>query len=255
MSHTLRYVVLIFYILIQLCSCKTQALFEQPKEKIYPSSDSIFLQVTSGNQYIIRKDDKLNISVWNNDDISVGSIYGIYNSDAGYGKWLLVDANGEISIPKLGSIKVLGLTLIQLKALLTQKLSETIKLPVIDVKVLNKEVTVLGEVKTPGKIRLEKENYTLTDIIGMVGDFDLYGNKGKVQVIRVINDTPRSIAVDLTTMKGYQKNNIQILPGDVVYVTPRKSKEWDKRAGSIIIPAASAITAILLILKTFFPNF
>jgi len=252
MARSLLHFALSFCILSQIISCKTQALFEQAKETSYPSSDSLFLQVTSGNQYIIRKDDKLNISIWNNDDISVGSIYGIYNSDAGYGKWLLVDANGEISIPKLGNMKVIGLTLIQLKALLAQKLSETIKQPVIDVKVLNKEVTVLGEVKTPGKIHLEKENYTLTDIIGMVGDFDLYGNKSKVQVIRIVNDTPRSIEVDLTTMKGYQKNNIQILPGDVVYVTPRKSKEWDKRAGSIIIPAASAITAMLLIFKTFF---
>jgi hypothetical protein len=38
-------------------------------------------------------------------------------------------------------------------------------------------------------------------------------------------------------------------------VVSRKSKEWDKRAGSTIIPVASAVTAILLILKTFFPNF
>jgi polysaccharide biosynthesis/export protein len=252
MAHPLRYFALCFYILVQLCSCKTQALFEEPKKTVYPSSDSLFLQVTSGNQYIIRKDDKLNISIWNNDDISVGSIYGIYNSDAGYGKWLLVDAKGEIAIPKLGNVKVLGLTLIQLKELLAKKLAETIKQPVIDVKVLNKEVTVLGEVKTPGKIHLEKENYLLTDIVGMVGDFELYGNKAKVQVIRIINDTPRSIAVDLTSMKGLQRNNIQILPGDIVYVTPRKTKEWDKRAGSIIIPVASAITAMLLIFKTFF---
>jgi len=118
--------------------------------------------------------------------------------------------------------------------------------------VLNKEVTILGQIKTPGQIHLEKENYTLTDIISMAGDFDLYSDKSKIQVIREINDTPRSIKVNLTTMKGFQNNNIQILPGDIVYVTPRKAQQWDKRAGSIIIPAASAITAMLLIFKTFF---
>jgi polysaccharide biosynthesis/export protein len=254
MLQSLKYLCLGLIVIVHLAACKTQTLFQQIPEESH-SADSLFFQVTSGNQYIIRKDDKLNISIWNNDDISVGSIYGIYNSDAGYGKWLLVDANGEVSIPKLGSVKVLGLTLIQLKELLTKRLSETIKQPIIDVKVLNKEVTILGEVKTPGKLKLEKENYTLTDILGMAGDFDLYGDKSKIQVVRMINDTPQSISVDLTKMKGYKQNNIQILPGDVVYVTPRRAKQWDKRAGSVIIPAASAITAILLILKTFFPNF
>ena len=104
-------------------------------------------------------------------------------------------------------------------------------------------------------MHLEKENYTLTDIIGMVGDFDLYSDKSKIQVIRTINDTPRSVQVDLTKMVSFQRNNLQILPGDIIYVTPRKAQQWDKRAGSVIIPAASAITAILLILKTFFPSF
>ena len=254
MAQSLRFILFGLFAFILFSSCKTQRLFEEERDAP-SSSDSIFLKVTSGNQYIIRKDDKLNLSIWNNDDISVGSIFGIYNSDAGYGKWLLVDANGEISIPKLGNIKVRGLTVIQAKDLITKKLSEYIKNPILDIKVLNKEVTVLGEVKTPGKVHLEKENYTLTDVIGMVGDFDLYGNRAKVQVVRVIDDTPRSINLDLTKMNLYARNNIQILPGDLVYVVSRKSKEWDKRAGSTIIPAASAVTAILLILKTFFPNF
>jgi polysaccharide export outer membrane protein len=251
MARPLLFPIWSFCIVFQLCSCKTQVLFEQSKDT--PSqSDSLFLKVTSGNQYVIRKNDKLNISIWNNDDISVGSIYGIYNSDPGYGKWLLVDENGEIAIPRLGNLKVKGLTIIQLREMLRQKLSETIKQPIIDIKVLNKEVTILGQIKTPGQIHLEKENYTLTDIISMAGDFDLYSDKSKIQVIREINDTPRSIKVNLTTMKGFQNNNIQILPGDIVYVTPRKAQQWDKRAGSIIIPAASAITAMLLIFKTFF---
>jgi polysaccharide biosynthesis/export protein len=233
-------------------SCKAPRLFETQESSTNLPSDSLFLKVNPSNQYVLRKDDKLNISIWNNDDVSVGSIYGIYNSDPGYGKWLMVDARGEIAIPKMGNVKVEGLTIVQLKELLVKKLSETIINPVIDIKVLNKEVTVLGLVKTPGKIHLEKENYTLTDILGMVGDFDNYGNKARIQVIRIINDTPRCITVDLTSMKGFQKNNIQIVSGDIVYVAPRKALEWDKRAGSVIIPTASAITAMLLIFKTFF---
>ena len=143
MLQGFRYNFLGFYLVVWLCSCKTQQLFEKPAPVKPSPADSIFFQVSSGNQYVIRKNDKLNISIWNNDDISVGSIYGIYNSDAGYGKWLLVDANGEIALPKLGNIRAQGYTIIELKSILIQKLSESIKKPVLDLKVLNKEVTVL----------------------------------------------------------------------------------------------------------------
>ena len=66
-------------------------------------------------QYRIRKDDKITISVWGQDELSVGSCYGIYNSNEVYGKWLMVDENGNIELPKLGSMKVLNVTLIELK--------------------------------------------------------------------------------------------------------------------------------------------
>jgi polysaccharide export outer membrane protein len=233
-----------------LTGCKTQNLFEVNRMG-QAASDSLFTKINNGNQYCIQKDDKINISVWNNDDVSVGSIYGIYNSNEGYGKWLMVDGAGEISVPQLGNVKVSGLTVAQVKHLIAGKFSVTIRQPVIDVKILNKEVSVLGEVKIPGKVHLEKENNILTDILASAGGFDTYGNKARVQVVRIVNDTPRTILLDMTQMSLYARNNIQILPNDVVYVTARKSKDFDKRAGAIIIPTASAITAIILILKTF----
>ena len=139
-----------------LASCKTNNLFKT-ESHAGVKTDSSFFQVTDAYQYRIRQNDKMNISIWNNDDISVGSIFGIYNSSEGYGKWLMVDANGKIPIPQVGDIKVEGLTVLEAKALLEQTLSKTIVHPVIDIKILNKEVTMLGEVKNPGKIQLEKD--------------------------------------------------------------------------------------------------
>jgi polysaccharide export outer membrane protein len=164
----------------------------------------------------------------------------------------MVDANGSIPVPQVGDLKVEGLTVLEAKTLLSKVLSKTIVNPVIDVKILNKEITILGEVKNPGKISLEKDKYTLVEILGLAGDFELYGNKAKVQVIRMINNEAHYITVDLSKMNGYTANNIRVLPGDVLYVPARKSKEWDKRAGSTVIPVASAVTTLILILKTYF---
>jgi polysaccharide export outer membrane protein len=245
---------LIPLLLFSLLSCRTQNLFEAGPAKT-TVDDSLFREGADSYEYRIRTDDKVNIGIWNNDDISVGSVYGIYNSGEGYGKWLLVDANGEIAVPRIGNLKVAGLTVPEMRKLLVDSLSRTVKSPVVDIKILNKDVTVLGEVKAPGKIHLEKEKNTVVDILGLAGDFDLYGNKAKVQVLRTVNDTVRTITLDLTHADGLAANNILIHPGDIIYVPSKKRKQWDKTASSTIVPAASAITAILLILKTFFPTF
>lgn len=239
--------------LLMLSSCTTQRILMQAKEEQRVQSvrpDSTFLP-DPGYQYQIRPDDKISVSVWNNDDVSVGSVYGIYNSNEVYGKWLMVDKKGEVAMPQLGNIKVAGLTLVQLKELLTKQIAKTILNPVIDVKILNKEVTVLGEVKAPGNHLLVKEKYSLLEVIGMAGDFDSYANKAAVRIVRTQNDQSKTITVDLRKMKDYTLSNIEIHPGDVVYVPSRKGKDWDKRAGSTIIPAASAITTAVLLLKLF----
>lgn len=249
MKPTLNHLFIVLAVAL-LSSCKTQNYFQGSKqpEKV----DSSFYEVSPAWQYTIRKNDKISISIWNNDEISIGSIYGIYNSSEGYGKWVMVDGNGNIPIPEIGDLHVEGMTMLAMKDSLIRILAKTIVKPVVDIKVLNREVTILGDVKNAGKLHLEKENNTLIDILGQAGDIEMYGNKAKVQVIRTVNNEVHSISIDLTKMNGLAANNIQIMPGDIVYVPSRKSKEWDKRAGSTIIPAASAITTLILILKTFF---
>ena len=160
MKISVNIFLLALFAILSLASCRTQNLFQQKVAKA-AVADSSFFAVTEDWQYTIRKNDKLSISIWNNDEISVGSIYGIYNSSEGYGKWVMVDAKGTIAIPDMGDIKVEGLTIIAMKEMLVQQLSKTIVRPVVDIKVLNREVTILGDVKNPGKMQLEKENYSL----------------------------------------------------------------------------------------------
>lgn len=234
-----------------LVSCKTENLFTRDPSKGRMPEDS-FIKKTDNYKYIIRKDDKISLGIWNNDDLSVGYVYGQLNSGIDLGKWLLVDANGEIPVPKIGNVKVEGLTIIEARKMIADQLSQTIQSPIIDLKVLNMEVTVLGEVKLPGKVHLEKEKNTLVEVLGLAGDFDFYGDKKKVQVVRSVDNKPQSVTLDLTNLDSLSANNILIHPGDIVYVRAKRRKAWDKTAYSTVIPAASAVTAILLIIKTFF---
>jgi polysaccharide export outer membrane protein len=249
MKNSILRITFYLFMAMQLVACKTQNLFQTGGKPAPP--DSCFLPITSDYQYKIRQDDKISISVWDHDDLSVGSLYGIYNSNEIYGKWLLVDARGEISIPKVGPFKVRGLTVIQAEDTLRQVFAEWIKRPVVDVKVLNKEITVIGELKSPGKQVLEKDNNSLIEVIGKAGDFDFYADKRKVKIIRLWQGQVRNIDVDLTNMDRYMSSNIRIIPGDVVYVPSKKGKDFDKRI-STILPIISVATGFALIYKAFF---
>lgn len=202
-------------------------------------------------EYTIRRDDKLSISIWNHDDLSVGSLYSIYSANEVYGKWVMVDPNGEVPVPKLGKVKLAGLTILEARQRLLTEFKKWIVDPIIDVKVLNREVTLLGELKNPGKLLLEKESNTLIELLGRAGDFDLYANQQAVKVIRTVNDQPHTLSIDLTRMDQFAAKNIQILPGDIIYVPARKGKMWDKRAGPGVLPVASAITTLLVLFKVF----
>lgn len=248
----LLFIMAILFITALLTGCKTQNLFEQKKKEIvyqHEVPDSVFLY--NGNyEYVIRRDDKISFSFWNHDDLSVGSIYGIYNSNEVYGKWLLVDAKGNITLPVIGNFHIEGLTIVEAEDTLVKLFKPTVVNPVIEVRVLNKEITVLGELRTPGKYTVDRENNNLMEIIAMAGGYEFYANLKLVKVIRQKGSSVRMVNIDLTNNSNYFLSNIQLHPGDLVIIPSKKCKEFDKRI-STIIPLASSTTAAAILLGAF----
>jgi polysaccharide biosynthesis/export protein len=238
-------------IILMLASCKTQNLLVQkngtnPK---HAALDSTFFY-NPGYEHVIRKDDKVSISVWGQDELSVGSVYGIYNSNEVYGKWLLVDQRGNIELPKFGSFKAEGFTIPQMKDSLRNIYQKWIVNPVVDVKILNKEITVLGEVRNPTVVPVDKDRNTLLEMISKTGGFEFYANLKYVKVLRQEGEHVRVANIDLTHGGNYLAKNIQLHPGDIVIVPSKRYKTFDKRI-STIIPFTSTVTAAAILMGTF----
>jgi polysaccharide export outer membrane protein len=227
-------------------SCKTQNLLVEKKETI----DKTTFQYDKNYQYKIRKDDKISLSVWGEDDMSIGSVYGIYNSNEVYGKWLLVDANGNIELPRLGTKYVVGKTIPELKEEIKKEMTKWLVTPIIDIKVLNKEITILGEVRNPNVIQVDKDNNKLFEMISKAGGFDFYANLKSIKILRQEGENVKVTNIDLTKSDDILNTNIQLHPGDIVIVPSKKYKEFDKRIGTII-PFTTAISAAAILL-TFF---
>lgn len=211
--------------------------------------DSVFHH-NPAYEYHLRIDDKINISVWQQDELSVGSVYGIYNSNEVYGKWLLVDAGGNIEVPRIGTLHVEHMTTIALKDSLRTLFGAWLVNPIVDIKVMNKQITVLGEVRNPQVLTIDTEQTRLLDVIARANGFEFYADMKRVKVLRQVGEHVYIAHIDLSKDDTHLRRNIALYPGDVVLVPARNAKRFDRQITNII-PFASTATAIAILLNSF----
>jgi len=245
------FVALFSVMLLFMQSCKVENLFESVSGEYVPQliADSLVL---INSDYVLKPDDKINLSVWDHYELSVGSIYDIYDANEVYGRWVLLDKEGMANLPRLGLTKLGGMTLNQAKNYLSSRFGKFLKYPIVEVQILNKQVTILGEVKNPGNTVFEKENTSLLECIGDAGGFGYYADKKHVKLIRHSADTSYHYVLDLTLMNPFIAHNLKVQNGDVIYVPATNAKLIDRRV-AVIIPFTAIVSSLILIL-TFFRN-
>ncbi|MDB2462672.1 polysaccharide export protein [Algibacter sp.] len=164
----------------------------------------------------------------------------------------IVDINGNIDYPVLGKIKLIGLTVEEAKALFKEKLSDYLKDPIINIRILNFRISVLGEVRAPGRYEVSGERITLLEAIAMAGDLTIKGERKNVLVIRDFNGTKTYSRFDLTSKELFSSPVYYLTQNDVVYVQPNKSAisgaSSDSRIGTIVSIVSLLITTSVIII-------
>ena len=231
---TKYYIFILIYLLI-LSSCSSNQMF-----RTHQKGDIAHL-ITSDTaiHQPIQADNKISVSVWGNNDLSFGSVFSIYNSNESFGKWILVDAEGYVVLPKIGRIQLKGLTCPEAAAMLALEYGKFLVNPIVVVKVLNKEITILGDVVVPGSYTLDKEVYTISEIIAKAKGLDQFANPKKIQLIR--NDT--NYNVNLAELKSDRAYRLVVQPDDIIYVPSKRVKPLALNS-PILIPFASVLTSI-----------
>ncbi|HEX5150809.1 MAG TPA: polysaccharide biosynthesis/export family protein [Parafilimonas sp.] len=165
------------------------------------------------------------------------------------GEGYLVDRNGTIDFPVLGNIKVQGLTIPQLKDSLKIKLDKYLQDPIINVRLLNYKVTVVGEVLRPSTYSIPSERITVMDAIGMAGDLTIYGKRENVLLIREENGERKFIRLNLNSSNIFESPYYYLKQNDIIYVEPNESKILSsdaKRLKNIAI-ITSVLTLLIVI--------
>ncbi|MFV0572419.1 MAG: polysaccharide biosynthesis/export family protein [Xanthomarina gelatinilytica] len=136
----------------------------------------------------------------------------------------IVDEQGLIEFPVLGTLKIGDLTRKQATKLLTENISEYVKDPIVNIRLTNFTVTVLGEVNSPGTYTVEKEQMSLLEAIGLAGDLTIHGIRENVFLIREQDGVKRFTKFDLTSINVVNHPNYYIQQNDVIYIEPNPAK-------------------------------
>jgi polysaccharide export outer membrane protein len=161
-----------------------------------------------------------------------------------------VDKAGNIELPLAGKIKVDGLNTTEVKELIRSKAAPYYKNPVVNVRLANFRVTVLGEVTRPGTYTVSNETISLLDAIGMAGDLTIYGKRENVLLVRKDGGKLSYIRFDLNSSSTFRSPYFILHQGDVIYVEPNKSKVASTdvsklRSYSLIATGISLLIVIL----------
>jgi lipopolysaccharide/colanic/teichoic acid biosynthesis glycosyltransferase/protein involved in polysaccharide export with SLBB domain len=165
---------------------------------------------TVDRDYYIGIDDVIEVSVWNNAAIT---------------RTVLVRPDGKVSLPLLQDIVVAGLTPMQLQTYLAEALSGYVKQPEVSVivrEVHSRKVSVIGEVREPGRYEITSRT-TVLDVLSMAGGLNEYADREGIVLIRQDGATSARVAIDYKAlMSGKNWNggraNFVVLPGDIIVV-------------------------------------
>ena len=157
--------------------------------------------------YRIGPEDVLDIAVWNNTAIS---------------RTVPVRPDGKISLPLLNDMQAAGLTPMQLREILNKKLAEYTPTPEVSVivrEVHSFKVSVIGEVKKPGRHEL-KSRATVLDALAMAEGVGEFAARGRIVILRSEGNSLKRIPFNYNRVVSSdgELENFQLQPGDIIVV-------------------------------------
>lgn len=179
--------------------------YAQDSGSAEPPKKSLSELKADDDQYIIGPEDVLSIYVWREESLT---------------KTLPVRMDGKISLPLLDDVQAAGMTPLQLKGELTEKLKKYIDDPTVTVTVTEAnsfKVYILGEVNKSG-VQILRSETTLLKLIATVGGFTSFANVKKITIITKENGVEKRITANYKKIIDGEEPDIIIRRGDTVIV-------------------------------------
>lgn len=231
------------------CGTKEEIVYFQDVDRIGSS-----LPIKNYNM-IIQPDDMLTISVSALDQDAARPFnlplasFAMDGTEVGRAtqQTYLVDSEGHIDFPVLGKLKLAGYNRIQATQLIKDLLNEYIKDPIVNIRITNFTVTVLGEVNRPGAYTIPNERITIIEALGRAGDLTIQAERKNVLVIREENGKKTYNRINLTSEEVFNSPVYYLTQNDVIYVQPNNSRIKSSAVGPNLGATLSVISTVITV--------
>jgi polysaccharide biosynthesis/export protein len=255
--------ILFGFILLGLSSCvshaelinfrsgkeKTPTLAQLPKQEISNLAD-LKLQTNDVLGIIVSSPDPILSAPYN----LVSPQLSVQTSSTTAPNTFIINSDGNITLPSLGTFKALGLSIKELQAVVEKKAATLLENPSVNIRLLNFKVSVMGEVLQPGTFQVDNERITVLEALSRAGDLTPYSNRQHIIVIREHNGIREQGEMDLKDTKFFTSPYYYLQQNDIVYVEPTKVKRWQvqQNTNSFLQPISvgiSLLTTLILIFR------
>lgn len=247
--------ILIAGLFLTSCVPSKDLIYLQKKEN---STSEAMVNPVTAKPYRVQTNDVLSIKIKaldkklvemfsNSDDNATGQ-----NEQVLYFDGYSVDDHGNIRIPVLGEVNVVGYTIEEIrqkieKQLLDEYFNKEANI-FVTVKLAGLRYTVNGEIGSPGTKTLYQEKVNVLEAIANSGDITMVGNRKDVTIIRQYPHGTEIHSVDLTDINVINSPYYYIQPNDYIYIKPLKQKSWG--TGTTGIQSLSTLITLISLVTT-----
>lgn len=157
----------------------------------------------------------------------------------------LVDKDGAINFPVLGTVKLAGLTREEATAKIIAGVSKSVKNPIININYLNFRITVIGEVNHPATFMIANERVSLIEALSLAGDLTPFGRRDNILVIREKYNVRNMVRINLSNKSAFDSPAFYLQQNDVIYVEPVKARNLQTSTATFYLPIVSFVLSIL----------
>lgn len=239
-------------LIVSSCTYKQSQLLFQEKSVVDSARQNNAVTLASYKiqpQDILQVRNLQNISFITGDGGASASASG--GNTSGGGQDYQVEEDGTVALPVIGRIPIVGLTRMEATKEIEDLYRKTLlKDPIIEVKIVNLKVTLLGEVKSQGNFQLVKDKTTLVEMLGQAGGLTDKANERNVEIIRGDENNPQITIVNLRDINSINNPATILRNGDIVYVAQNKRAIRNDNLnnfGMIIQPLLIVINTALII--------
>lgn len=251
-----QFILLLLLCTIGLSSCVTNKKINYLQSSEEPSDTTSYVQ-TSAPQYLLRPGDELYINIQALYEQGGRAFNGAgetsqrVTSQTAYYESYPIYEDGTIDYPYLGKIKVAGLTMEEVRTQFKTELSEYTQGMSVIIKLATNYISILGEVKSPGRKQLTAEKLDIFGALALAGDLNSYGKRAEIKIIRETKEGRVIKTFDINREDIINSEFYWVLPGDIIYVSRIEGQFFKLDSFSDIMVIFSTSLSLVLLALSF----